>query len=360
VRIIHLANHCEKGNGNVHVAVDLACIQAKSGHAVAYASKGGDYVPLLTDYGVRHASLDQNRKNPFAAVGALRGLLQLCSRFNPDILHAHMFPGAVLGCMASKIMRVPLVNTVHNSFDVAKSHAMRFGNCVVAVSSAEKELLLRRGFRSGRLTIVINGPNGSPREQAGGALPPIQIARPAVVTVCGLHKRKGVDILIRAFGEAAKGQPAWQLYIAGGGPDCHVLKALVEELGLCEKVHLLGYVDSPARLLSSCDIFALASLAEPGALVVSEARAAGCAIIGTAVGGIPEQLEYGRAGTLVEPGNVARLAAALQALMSNPERLAQAKASALANSEHFNIVRVSKDYEEVYKRTLSRYWSRAC
>ena len=351
MRIVHLVNHCDQGHGNAHVAVDLACVQARNGYAVAYASRGGTYLQLLSDYGVRHERIVQNRKNPVATLTALRQLLRFCCAFKPDILHAHMISGAILGYGVSKLTRIPLVNTVHNSFDF-KSQAMRLGRCIVAVSSAEKELLLRRGFPHDRLHLVVNGPNGSPRESFEPAELP-EIFRPAVVTVCGLHKRKGVDYLIRAFRQAASGLPDWRLYIAGAGPDAQSLALLARELGIPERVRFLGFVNSPRQLLRRCDIFVLASLAEPGALVVSEARAAGCAIIGTSVGGIPEQLDYGRAGVLVEPANIAHLAAALKTLMSDPQRLTHAKASSMANSEQFNIDRVARDYDKVYRLALA-------
>ena len=351
MRILHLVNHCDRGHGNAHVAVDLACVQARNGHSVAYASRGGTYLDLMSSFGVRHEQVVQDRKNPAAALAAVRQLLRFCAAFRPDILHAHMASGALLGYVVSKLTRIPLVNTVHNSFD-RKSQLMRLGRCIVAVSAAEQELLLRRGFKADRLHLVVNGPNGSPRESFEPSELP-GISRPAVVTVCGLHPRKGIDYLIRAFARVASDQPDWQLYIAGTGPDAESLASRAEALGIAHRVHFLGFVSSPRQLLSACEIFVLASLAEPGALAVSEARAAGCAVIGTSVGGIPEQLEYGRAGVLVDPANVVQLAAALQSLMSDPEQLASAQQRARRNSERFNIDRVVRDYDQVYRHALA-------
>jgi glycosyltransferase involved in cell wall biosynthesis len=235
---------------------------------------------------------------------------------------------------------------------------MRFGDRVVAVSNPEKEFLLQRGFPADRLDVVTNGPNGTPREHTRleeEDEEDIEIVKPAVVTVCGLHKRKGIDFLIRAFDQAAKAHPKWRLYIAGWGPDYDKLIALRDELGLSDRVILLRYVANPKPLLAQSDIFVLASLAEPGALSIGEARGAGCAVIGTKVGGIPEQLEYGRAGTLVEPANVEQLAAALRELMDHPAKLAEAKARALGNSERFDIRRVVTDYDEVYRRVIASF-----
>jgi DNA-binding response OmpR family regulator len=48
MRILHLANHCRFGNGNVHAAVDLACEQVLAGHEVMFASGGGEYCVLVS------------------------------------------------------------------------------------------------------------------------------------------------------------------------------------------------------------------------------------------------------------------------------------------------------------------------
>src|SRR5207244_577923 len=117
MRILHLINHCKYGNGSVHVAVDLACAQAKMGHTVMLAADGGDYLQLLADHGVICESLVQRETNPLRLLASLFKLAKICRSLKPDVIHAHMMAGAVLGKMASALFRIPLVTTVHNSFD---------------------------------------------------------------------------------------------------------------------------------------------------------------------------------------------------------------------------------------------------
>ena len=96
----------------------------------------------------------------------------------------------------------------------------------------------------------------------------------------------------------------------------------------------------------------LASYAEPCALTIIEARHAGCAIVGTSVGGTAEQLEFGRFGRLVGPGDPASLARELGALMRDPDALGKAKHGARQNLGHFNVHRVLRDYVRVYASAL--------
>ncbi|MGD0110037.1 MAG: glycosyltransferase, partial [Rhodopila sp.] len=115
-RILHLAKHVGYGNGSVHVAVDLACVQAAAGHDVTFVSGGGTFVDLLVSQGVNHVTLAQDHKRLLAALTSLRQLIGLVRARRPDVIHAHMMGSAVLGYGASLACGAPLVTTVHNSF----------------------------------------------------------------------------------------------------------------------------------------------------------------------------------------------------------------------------------------------------
>lgn len=350
MRILHLVNHCNHANGNAHVAIDLACIQAEHGHNVVYASGGGDYTGLFKKYGVIDERVVQNDKNPFKILKSLIQLYAICRSFRPDVIHAHMMASAVFGYLVSRVCRIPLVTTVHNSFD-SHSVLMRFGDKVVAVSEAERKFLLRRGFKASQLAVVINGPNDSPREgflQSKNNVDVSEIHSPCVTTVCGLHRRKGVHDLLRGFADAVQVQPQWHLYVVGDGPDREELIQLAKELKLADKVRFLGAVGSPRKILENSEIFVLASYADPCSLAVAEARDAGCAIIATAVGGTPELLEFGEAGKLVPAGAASDITRELIPLMSDAALLHAWRAKSKFGSEYFKVSRVTADYEAVY------------
>lgn len=112
-RIFHLAKHVGYGSGSVHVAVDLACLQAAAGHDVTFLSGGGTFVELLVSQGVKHVTLTQDQKRPFASLTALRRLVGLARARRPDVIHAHMMGSTLLGYVASRACGAPLVTTVH-------------------------------------------------------------------------------------------------------------------------------------------------------------------------------------------------------------------------------------------------------
>ena len=104
--------------------------------------------------------------------------------------------------------------------------------------------------------------------------------------------------------------------------------------------------------MQSADIFVLPSRAEPAGLVLAEAREAGCAIIGSNVGGIPEMVQNGEAGVLVPPASVEGLAEALIDLLREPSRLADMRRRAQINIEHMFVERVARETENVYREAL--------
>ncbi len=346
MRIMHILKHCVDGNGSVHVAVDLACAQADAGHDVLIASSGGRYDDMLRAHGVEVAIVPRPEGLRVASRVAM-SMLAIAGRFRPHVVHAHMMSSAVLGFGISMLVRAPLVTTVHNSFD-KHSVLMRLGRVVVAVSEAERQLLLSRGYPAGKVVTVLNGADGSPRETLDGAdLGPL--ARPCVVTLSGLHRRKAVDDVIRAFAEVLPEFPDWHLNVIGGGSDRERLMGLVADLGLDRSVHFKGSTLTPRPLLEQADIFATATLADPCPLAVAEARAAGCAIVATAVGGIPEVLEHGRAGQLTPASDPPAMAAAFRALMADADVLASWRSRAKQGAEHLTVRRMADDYTRVYE-----------
>jgi glycosyltransferase involved in cell wall biosynthesis len=352
-RVIHILKHCGYGNGNVHVAVDLACVQARAGYDVTVISSGGTFVPLLEQYGVRHIVSIHDQQKPWAMLRTAWRLTLMARKNKPLAIHAHMMSSALVGFFASVFSGVPLVTTVHNSFD-KHSVIMRLGTRVVAVSKAEETKLLGRGYNKNKLCTVLNAPDQSPRDAFMDEGKKLAVTSPCIVAANGLHHRKGVADLIQAFSMLTEEFPQWTLYIAGEGPDRPKLEQQVVDLGLSNRVQFLGFLRSPRKLMEHSDIFVLASYAEPGGLSLAEARSAGCAIISTKVDGIPEMLDHGRAGRLVEPGRPDHLALELRNLMSDDEARIALGLAAKEGSEIFNVRRLVQDYEAVYMQANSR------
>ncbi len=349
MRIVHFLNHTRPSNGHVHVAVDLACVQSRMGHSVSVISGGGAFDSLFAAYGVNHILIDQKRafSNLVRAVYKLHSAVSVIS---PDIIHAHMMTSAALAVSLRRFMKFKLVTTVHNEFQKA-AIIMGLGDKVIAVSEAVADSMERRGVKRSKLQVVLNGTIGSPRLSATN--PPAKVLdRPAIVFVGGLHPRKGVDDLIAAFKTISARVPRAFLYLIGDGPYREAYQELALQTGCGDRIRFCGFQADPRPYLLGSDLFVLASHADPGPLVLSEAREAGCAIIATSVGGIPEMLDRGEAGVLVPPRRSDLLAEAIIGVLNDKKLLADLQARARSNLDRFTVDRAAKECEAVYRGLL--------
>jgi glycosyltransferase involved in cell wall biosynthesis len=350
MRIMHFLNHTRPSNGHVNVAVDLACVQSRMGHTVSVVSGGGAFDSLFHAYGVSHILIDQKRtlSNLIRAAWKLHSTV---SSISPDIIHAHMMTSAGLAFLLRRFMKFKLVTTVHNEFEKA-AIIMGLGDHVVAVSEAVADSMERRGVKRSKMSVVLNGTVGSPRLTT--ATPPARrLNRPAILFVGGLHPRKGVEDLITAFKMVSTRVPRAFLYLVGDGPYRDTYKEFASQTGFGDRILFCGFQPDPRPYFLGSDIFVLASHAEPGALVLAEAREAGCAIVATSVGGVPEMLDGGRAGVLVPPRRSDLLADAIVKVLSDKALFADLRARSRLNLEHFHVDRAVKEYESIYNSMLN-------
>jgi glycosyltransferase involved in cell wall biosynthesis len=345
MRILHVLNHTRSLNGHVHAAVDLACAQARLGHRVAVASAGGDFDSLLAANGVETMTLDHERR-PATLAKSLAQLWRLTGEWRADVVHAHMMTSAVLGWPVCTLRRIPLVTTVHNAFEKS-AILMGLGTRVIAVSAAVSQSMARRGVPKSRLHVVLNGTIGSARFE-GRDRTPRRLDSPSVLFLGGLHPRKGLPDLFEAFDIVHASFPAARLYVAGDGPHLETYEAQVAALACADAVTFLGVQENPFPTLAGADIFVLPSHADPAPLVLSEAREAGCAIIASNVDGIPQLLEYGKAGLLTPPRDPKQLAAAMGALLGDPALLRSWREKSQENIGYLRIDRVARDTLAIY------------
>lgn len=349
LRILHVLNHTHRLNGNVHAAIDLACAQAALGHSVTVCSAAGDFDAPMAAHGVESVRIAQGRR-PLAAARTAIALARLLRERRIDVAHAHMVASALLVRPGCALARVPLVTTVHNAFQ-RSAVLMAVGTRVIAVSAAVGQSMARRGIPARRLRVVLNGTIGSARF-ARTDWTPERLTSPSLLFLGGLHPRKGVGDLLEAFDRVHAANASTRLYLAGEGPFLDTYRSLVAGMACAPAVTFTGAVADPRPLLHGADIFVLPSHADPAPLVLSEAREAGCAIVASAVDGIPELLEHGRAGILVPPGDPAGLAAALLPLVNDPAERARWRARSQIDLARMAVTRVAQDTLAVYAECL--------
>lgn len=151
---------------------------------------------------------------------------------------------------------------------------------------------------------------------------------PLIVSTSRHMPRKGVDVLIRALARLRDDGHAFRAALVGPGQMIEVHRALVNELGLSDRVVIPGRVPAVGAYLRHADIFSLPSLAEgSGSMSVLEALQYGVTVVSSAVDGMTEDLTDGVDSLLVETGSVDELYGAINRLITDQplrERLGKA------------------------------------
>jgi glycosyltransferase involved in cell wall biosynthesis len=215
---------------------------------------------------------------------------------------------------------------------------------VIAVSEFVKQDLIKRGIASGRITVRHLGadetrfmpdPGARARWATKYGIPRGELIMASVTL---LRPFKSPDTLVHACALLAKrGVPA-RLFLAGDGSMLDGLKTLSRELGIESRIQWLGFCKDPVDLMQSSDIFLLASVAEAGGFVLSEAMGCGLPIVGSRSGVISECVDEGRTGLLATPKDPASFADAIQKLAADePLRRAMGTSARARMLESFTV-----------------------
>jgi glycosyltransferase involved in cell wall biosynthesis len=182
--------------------------------------------------------------------------------------------------------------------------------------------------------------------------------RQIILFLSRLDPKKGLDILLRAYAEVYRANPASLLVIAGDGEARFVesLKALAAELGIAEHVLWAGFLGAGDKMAAfrAASLFALPSYSENFGLAGVEALASGLACVVSDQVGIAPDIEEFEAGSVV-PCEVAPLASAIQRLLADArlrERAAE-NAVRLAN-ERFSIEAMTRSLIKLYSNVVDQ------
>jgi glycosyltransferase involved in cell wall biosynthesis len=287
--------------------------------------------------------------------------------FRPHVVHTHV--GTVRYVLpVSLLQRVPAnVHTIHNLaqhetlFPIVNRLAFRLGVCPVAIADTVQASVAEfYGIRD-----CVSVPNGIPvsewqnpsqSREKWRALEGIRGDDFLFVNVARFEEQKNHSLLIRAFADLVRDHDKVRLVFAGAGEGEESAKALALELGVCERIHFLGARSDVPAILSASDVFVLSSKWEGNPLCVMEAMAAGLPVIATAVGGVPELVEDGCSGILVESENRQALSVAMGRVVGDDDLVHRMKRSASERAvERFDVSTMARAYEQLYRSLLQRH-----
>ncbi len=340
---------------------------------------GGTLAEKLTAAGIKTITLSSLGRDvkPLSDFATFRQLYRLFQTERPDIIHLNSSKIGALGALAGRLAGIKkIIFTGHGwAFNEKRSRLNRLliglihwltitlAHQTIAVSEKTARQISHLPLVKEKITIIHNG-------LATISYLEKTLARQALIekvwqkeisaaevdkftiigTVSELHKNKGVDFLIQAFGEIKDQTANAVIWIIGEGEERKSLEQQIKNNNCEESIFLLGAIPNAAHYIKAFDIFTLTSRTEAFPYAVLEAGAASLPIIASAVGGIPEMIDkQGENGILVRSGNIRELKYTLLKLLKDQK---------LRTKLGKNISKkITKDFslEKMVKETISLY-----
>ncbi|EON72913.1 N-acetyl-alpha-D-glucosaminyl L-malate synthase BshA [Lysinibacillus sphaericus] len=288
-----------------------------------------------------------------------------------DVLHVHYaIPHAVCAVLAREMsgQNIGIVTTLHGTDisvlgqDSTLSQAIRYGidksDVVTAVSEALKEQTYELIDTAKPIETIYNFvdereyrqlDSGNLKEQFG-----IQADEKVIIHVSNFRKIKNLPHIVDAFMKIRTNMKA-KLLLVGDGPEKHRVMDQVKESPYVKDVLFLGKQENLAELYSISDLKLLLSQQESFGLVLLEAMACGVPCIGSAVGGIPEVIDHGVDGYLVELGDTDTVAQYAVDLLNDEEKLQNFREAAMrAVNGKFHSSKIVEQYEKLYEKVAEK------
>ncbi|GAB4572801.1 MAG: glycosyltransferase [Anaerolineae bacterium] len=312
--------------------------------------------------------------HPVRDLRTLWALFRLMRRLRPDVVHTHTAKAGFVGRVAAWLAGVPvIVHTFHGHvfqgyFGPARTRLFlmlerltaHLSSAIVTLTDGLRDELAdtyriapRDKFRVLGLGLDLAPFAATPRREgvfrAAWHIPP---DAPLVGIVGRLVPIKNHGLFLEAAALVRQGLPNARFVIVGDGETREALQTQVAALGLGEAVIFTGWQRDLAPVYSDLDALVISSDNEGTPVAVIEALAAGCPVVSTAVGGVPDLLDGGRLGTLVPPGDAQALADAISATLRQPPDVAPARQAMLAR---YGIDRLVSDLDRLYRELLARH-----
>ncbi|MDA8215208.1 MAG: glycosyltransferase family 4 protein [Nitrospiraceae bacterium] len=259
---------------------------------------------------------------------AIKYMLNLIKNEKIDVVSTHSGRDSLLAGIAGRLSRRKpiIVRTRHLALPItSKVTYSLLPHKVVTVSEYVRQYLINEGISSEKVIAIPTGidisrfdpnkPDGNLRQELG-----LKSDVPIVGTIAILRKKKGHHILLEAIPLILKKIPDAVFVFAGDGPQKENIITKIEQLGLADKVFLLGLRKDIPNILKSINVFVLPTLQEALGTSFIEAMSMEKPVIGTDVGGVGEVIRDGINGYLAEPNNPPALADAVIKILEDRER----------------------------------------
>ena len=377
IRILRLITSLDISGASMHAIILAAKLKAAGYETQLVAgqspSANDDVSDVAQAYGLEPlvvSRLDASI-NPIPSLRLLRMLYQIIREYRPHIVHTHSRTAGVLGRFAAKFAGVPvIVHTFHEYpfygfFSPLRSKvyirmealAARQSDSIITLTESLRQDIAEKYHisRKSRVTVLPLGLDlrafaDTQRHQgefrSRWRIPP---EAPLIGTIGRLLPVKNHALFLEAAALIHQQRPHAHFVLVGDGAMRSELEAHAKQLNL--PVTFTGWQKDVASVYSDLDVSVISSRNEGTPVPVIEALAAGCPVVATSVGGLPDLLAYGELGRLVPSDNAEALANAILQTLEAPPDPKPAQATML---KRYGIDRLVQDMDSLYRGLLTK------
>ncbi|MGH8069237.1 MAG: glycosyltransferase family 4 protein [Candidatus Entotheonellia bacterium] len=307
---------------------------------------------------------------------ALVRLYHVIRRERPHIVHTHTAKAGFIGRLAARLAHVPVIihtfhgHVLHGYYSSLKTHLLRrmerglayLTDCIIAVSEGVKQDLVAYGVAAAeKIQVVPLGLELEPffngHEEKGVFRRECHLngVQRLVGIVGRLFPIKNHRLFLDAAALVAQQEPAAHFVIVGDGVLRSDIERHARSLGLADRVIFTGWRRDLPHIYNDLDVLAVTSNNEGTPVSAIEAMAAGCPVVATKVGGLPDLIREGETGYLVPPGDARAVATALLRVLHQPGMARRmGETGRMAVRERFSAQRLITDMEQLYLGLLER------
>jgi len=297
------------------------------------------------------------------SLGRIQKQRRRLRRWGIDLIHFNEFGWNTDLVLAARLEGIPVILHVHNPATIHWQNLNRFAaQRVLTVSQSQTQTI--RGYRriQSKHRVLYNTVD-VPRFAGGRPIRPAlgwEEEDFVVLTVAQVCHRKGIDLLLEIARRMIPHHPHLRFAVVGpaGVGEEEFDAALREEASEPQfdgRVSFLGSRQAIPDILASGDVFLFPTRAEPFGIAVVEALAAGLPVVASAVGGIPEILQSGEVGKLVDVGDIDGFVAALEPYVTDRERTrAAGRRAGECVSGRFDSETIGREVSQLYRSVITR------
>ncbi len=367
IKVAHITTGLETGGAEVQLLRLLTELDKSKFEMIVISLHEETYLAdRIRELGLPVYSL-QLKKNPFNVHKAYT----ILKEFNPDVIHGTMYEGGVVGTLFNKFLpkKPPVIWTVHEPLEHYDKEPIRkrlqlrtwgliskLPACMMYVSNLNKEQHVAWGFNNDKAIVIPNGVDTSkcsPNKAAGIKVrESLGIPEDAFVIgkIARFHRQKNHIGFLHSAALLSKTHPHVHFMLVGTNVDENnqELNTLAKELGIQDKVHMLGNREDIPDVVNAFDLATLTSFGEAFPLTLGEAMVSGVPCVATDVG--DNDFIIGDTGIITPVGDDAAMAAAWQKMveMDKDEYTELGKKARQRTLENFTLEQQVKQHEDLY------------